>query len=135
MAARTGRARDVAGLLADLEAERETILSPAATSATIGLDRETLRRLIEPHVLEMRTALLGSPELARTAFRALLVGRRMRVGPDPEQHFRVEGLFELELETADARAAQDSGRLHFEVAGGRSVTGEPLREAALRWAA
>jgi hypothetical protein len=53
--------------------------------------------------------------------RALLGDRRMRVLSDEERRFRVEGLFELELEeAADARSNQASGRLHSQVAGGRS---------------
>ncbi len=94
-------------------------MRPAAFAAPIGLDRETLRALVEPRVLEMRSAFLGSPEHARAGFRALLGGRRMRVGPDPERRFRVEGVFELALETTDSRGPQDDlGSRHSVVAGG-----------------
>jgi len=54
----------------------------------------------------MRAAFEGSADARLDAFRALLGDRRMRVFPDPERRFRVEGLFELSLEMADARAAQ-----------------------------
>lgn len=46
----------------------------------------------------------------RAAFRALLGGRRLRILADPEQRFRVEGIFELALETTDARANEGAGR-------------------------
>lgn len=46
----------------------------------------------------------------------------MRVAPDPEWRFPAEGVLELALEAADARAARDSGRLLLEVAGGRFGT-------------
>jgi hypothetical protein len=107
-------------LLAELEAERREILRPAATFAPMGLDRAALRRLIEPRVVEMRSAFLGSPERARSAFRALLGDRRMRVGPDPERRFRVEGIFELALETGDARALQEHRASAITGSGGAS---------------
>jgi hypothetical protein len=75
----------------------------------------------------------------RSAFRALLgPDGRMRVYPDAERRFRVEGLFEMALETtAAARAGQTSGRRQLEVAGDRFSTGERelLRAIALPWAA
>jgi hypothetical protein len=40
---------------------------------------------------------------------------------DPERRFRVEGLFELLLETADARGGEASGRLLFQIAGSASA--------------
>jgi hypothetical protein len=51
----------------------------------------------------MRSAFEGAPEERRAAFRTLLGDRKMKVFPDPERRFRVEGLFELALETTDAR--------------------------------
>jgi len=49
-------------------------------------------------VEEMRSAFEGEPEAARDALRALLRTRRLRVGPDPDRGFRVEGVFVLPLE-------------------------------------
>jgi hypothetical protein len=83
------------------------------------VDLDQLRPVIEARVREMRAAFEGSPDDCRAAFRALLGGRRMRVFPDQEHRFRVEGMLELALETTVARADQgDSGRRHFVVAGG-----------------
>ena len=45
--------------------------------------------------------LKGSPDDCRTAFRTLLGYRKMRVFPDEERRFRVDGMLELDLETAD----------------------------------
>jgi hypothetical protein len=61
----------------------------------------------------------GAPERARAALSGLLAGRRMRVGPDPERGFRVEGVFHwpLDLEARAARAPQATGRLVSVVAG------------------
>jgi hypothetical protein len=68
----------------------------------------------------------GAPEARRAAFRAFLGDRKMRVLPDPEQQFRVEGLFELVLETADARAREGRRASAFQVAGERYARVCPL---------
>jgi hypothetical protein len=65
----------------------------------LGLDLETLRPCIVERVQEMRSAFEGEPESAREALRTLLGTRPLRVGPDPDRGFRVEGLFILPLET------------------------------------
>jgi hypothetical protein len=54
----------------------------------------------------MRSAFEGEPEERRAAFRALLDDRKLRVLPDAERRFRVEGLFERALETTDARGPE-----------------------------
>ena len=66
----------------------------------------------------MRAAFEGAPDVRRAAFRALLGNRRMRVRPAAERRFRIEELFELDLEIADARSREASGRLPSVVAGG-----------------
>jgi hypothetical protein len=88
---------------------RERILVPEVV--VYAVDVEQLRPRIEARVLEMREAFAGAPEVRRGAFRALLGERRLRVLADPAQRFRVEGLFELTVETADARAYEGTGRL------------------------
>jgi hypothetical protein len=100
--AERGRARQVAMLVADLERERAERLATSPRAA-LGIDLAALRPIIEARVLEMRTALAGDPEERRTAFRELLGDRRMRVLPDEDRRFRVEGIFELGLEACDAR--------------------------------
>jgi hypothetical protein len=42
----------------------------------------------------------------------------MRVGPDPEREFRVEGVFALTLEVPNPRALEGAGRRQSVVAGG-----------------
>ncbi len=68
------------------------------------MDLDALRRLIAARLREMCAAFEGSPDDRRAAFRALLGSRKMRVFPDAERRFRVEGMLELALDTADARA-------------------------------
>ena len=115
--AERGRRVEVAPLIRELEAERGRLTSPRRGIAA-RVDLEAIRPRIEDLVLEMREAFAGAPEERRRAFRALLGDRRMRVLPDDERRFRVEGLFELPLETADARPLEGTGRLHSQVAGG-----------------
>jgi len=89
-------------------------------------------------VLNLRETFAGAPDARRGAFLALLGDRRMRVFSDEEQRFRVEGLFELVLETRDARAAQSSGRLLPLVAGVRFNASEASARRIpfdLAWAA
>jgi DNA invertase Pin-like site-specific DNA recombinase len=81
------------GKKADLEAK----LALAERMAP-EIDQSALQRQIERLALEMRTASSGSPEHAHEAFRALLGDRRMTVHPDPERGFRVEGVFDLDLD-------------------------------------
>ena len=80
----------------------------------------------------MRAAFAGDADPRRGAFRALLGDRRMSVFADPESSFRVEGLFELDLEMPDVRHSDESGRLTKLVAGGRSATADDIPEDELR---
>ncbi len=117
MAARPGMAGQLGPLIASLDAEREQLSSSAGSGVPLGLNVESLRPVIEARVIEMREAFAGAPETRRSAFRSLLGNRRMCVLPDADQRFRVEGLFELTLETADARGHAAPERLHSQVAG------------------
>ncbi|HME73177.1 MAG TPA: hypothetical protein VKM54_25410 [Myxococcota bacterium] len=119
VAARSGRRQELSRVVAELETER-TRLSGART----GSDRpaeippEILRATIEARVREVRSAFEASVQDRREAFRALLGNRRMRVGPDPERGFRVEGVFALALEVPNARPLEGAGRRQSVVAGG-----------------
>jgi hypothetical protein len=128
---RTGRAVDQ--LVADLEVER-SILTATPVPQLPSIDFDAMRPIIESRVLEMREALASAPEERRAAFRTFLAGRRMRVFPDEEQRFWVEGLFELCLETPDAQAHEGSGRRRSLVAGARSVR-VPTCRVQWPWAA
>jgi len=70
----------------------------------VNLDQ--LRPVIEAPWARCARRSRGSREDCRAAFRALLCDRKMRVFPDEERRFRVEGMLELALETADARAGE-----------------------------
>lgn len=80
--------RAVGHLVAELEVERARLAEPARP-APVDLDQ--LRPMIEARVREMRAAFEGSPDDCRATFRALLGDRKMRVFPDEERRFRVEG--------------------------------------------
>jgi len=109
MAAWPGRAELVEPLLAELEAERASLAAPAAYGLPASINVESLRPTIEARVIEMREAFAGAPDAKRAAFRALLGERRLRVFADGERDgFRVEGLFELPLETQWRSARLDS---------------------------
>jgi|SRR5208337_1223740 len=96
-AARTGRVDEAVDLFGELEQERgELVARPEAGGADVDL--EALRPWIVERVAEMRSAFETEPENAREALRILLGPRRLRVGPDPDRGFRVEGLFVLPLE-------------------------------------
>jgi hypothetical protein len=114
---------EIAGRLKVLAREREA-LNAALRASEIELDVDNLRPLIEYRLADLRTALSGEhPERSHQALRELLRGERLRVGPDPERGFRVEGTawFSVGLETGTARNPQDSGRFTRMVAGGRYV--------------
>ncbi len=104
-----------------------SVAAPAACGLLASIDVESLRPTIEARVVEMRDAFAGAPDAKRAAFRALLGERKMRVLADVERGgFRVEGLFELLLETRDARPESRHGRLDSMVAGERYARVCPL---------
>lgn len=72
----------------------------------IKVDRAALRALIIDTVREINEALAGDVERARGVLRALLGDRRLRVGPDPERGFRMDGMLELTLEGQPARGSR-----------------------------
>ena len=74
-------------------------------------DLGALRGPIESRLRELRTWLADSPEQGRRALSALLAGERLRVYPDAERRFRVEGSIRLGLELDQAQASGPSGVL------------------------
>ena len=95
LAARVGALDEAAARIRELQRERE-ILS-ARLSSTAVPDPEELRRPLERALADLGSALRASPDQAREALRQLLAGRRLRVGPDCQRSFRVEGLLRLEM--------------------------------------
>jgi len=98
--AKTGKVDAAAAQYAELDAERARLLDYLTELPVF--DPGEIRRAAEVRVLALRQALEHGPE-SRAALRSLLANRRLRVGPDPERGFRVEGLLEVELETRTAR--------------------------------
>ncbi|HBZ70559.1 MAG TPA: hypothetical protein DEP35_12860 [Deltaproteobacteria bacterium] len=100
VAARSGRRQELSRGPAELEAERAHLSRSPSGGAGPALAPEVLRAAIEARVREVRSAFEVSLQDRREAFRALLGNRRMRLGPDRERGFRVEGVFSLDLESA-----------------------------------
>ena len=86
--------------------------------------------MLERRLRDLRTALPGRhSDLARRALRELLRDERLRVGPDPERGFRVEGTLSVALESGTARKPSGShGRFTLMVAGERYVAEGTERE-------
>ncbi len=82
---------------------------------------QRLRQLVTERVLDLRKTFEGESQGIRAALQELLRGRRLRVSPDAERGFRVEGLFEWLLQarppTKAARPHWENGRLATVVAG------------------
>lgn len=95
LAVRTGQVEGVVRVLAELEADRRALLGRIAGPRPAFPSAVDLRRRVERWAADARAAFEGSPEDCRAGFLGLLGGRRMRIGPDPERVFRVEGIFEL----------------------------------------
>jgi len=108
---RLGRLRteeaDVRNRLLELEAE--------------PLDAESPRPQIEQRICEMRAALEGAADERRAALKAFLGDDRLRVLPDAERGFRVEGLLRVRLEAGPARELEGLRAGRIGGSGGRSV--------------
>jgi hypothetical protein len=103
-----------ARLKASLERKRELQRRLAEAEASHP-DLELLRPTIEAAIRDLRGALAGDTEARRDALRALLGAERLRVYPDAEKGFRLEGAVRLRLE---APAPVRPGRGLDQVAGG-----------------
>jgi DNA invertase Pin-like site-specific DNA recombinase len=125
-AARTGRVDEAVDLFGELEQERGEIAARLEAGGA-DVDLEAMRPWIVDRVAEMRTAFESAPENAREALRVLLGTRRLRVGPDPDLGFRVEGLFVLPLETRTPWGQGTARACDSVVAGGRYGTVEQTR--------
>jgi DNA invertase Pin-like site-specific DNA recombinase len=95
LVAKTGEIDTVAELLRELEEERVATEERLA-SRPIVVDLEALRPSIEAKVREMRSALEAAPEVSQAALRQLFEDR-IRVYPDEDRGFRVEGALALEV--------------------------------------
>jgi hypothetical protein len=104
-------------VLADLERERETLRRRLRRSEP-RIDVDELRAPIERAVRDLGAWLTGTPKQGRAALAALLGDRRLRVGPDAERGFRIDGELELALELRTARDPQDLRAVRFGGSGG-----------------
>jgi hypothetical protein len=121
LAARVDGIEELAVQLEALKREREH-LGAALRAAEVHVDVEALRPALERRLEGLGSALSGRhPDLARRALQELLRDDRLRVGPDPERGFRIEGTawLSVALERRTARNPQDSGRFSQQVAGAR----------------
>ena len=98
LAARVDGVDEIAARLAALKLERER-LGADVRAVAAEIDPEALRSSLERRLGELGESLRGDPERARRALAELLRGDRLRVGPDAERGFRVEGTAWLGLET------------------------------------
>jgi hypothetical protein len=117
------RAGDLEGytsVVQELRAERDRLKAQLIPIPS-AFDRDALRGVVTHPGEELGEALAASAETGRRVLAAPLGDRRIAVYPDAEKGFRVEGLFELELEIERAAPAfQPVGRLLSVVAGARS---------------
>ncbi len=118
LAAKLGDLKAYEHVITELREEQRAIEQRLRNGATpIELSPRRLEQLVKERVLDLRSAFDGEPEGVRSALRALLGDTRMRVGPDPERDFRVEGVFHWSFQTQAARPPQETGRLVSVVAG------------------
>jgi len=94
---------DVKRRLARLRTEEADVRSRLLELEAEPLDAESLRPQIEQRICEMRAALEGAADERRAALKAFLGDDRLRVLPDAERGFRVEGLLRVRLEAGPAR--------------------------------
>jgi DNA invertase Pin-like site-specific DNA recombinase len=112
-------------LRAQLERKRELERRLAASEAeTTPFDPEALRPVIERTIRDLHAALVGDLPERRDALRALLGPERLRVYPDREKGFRLEGALRIRLDAPSSRSREGAsygsgGPLHPRRAGPR----------------
>lgn len=79
-------------------------------SEPVVVDLDALRARVDRYALDLRAAFDRAPEQGRAVLEQLLAGRRLQVYADSDRKFRVEGLFELGLETTSARLPHGDDR-------------------------
>jgi len=70
---------------------------PSLAPDPVRVDLDRLWPIAEARVFELREALAQGGDRTRDALRALFGGGRLRVGPDPERGFRVDGWLALAI--------------------------------------
>ena len=126
LAAQLGHLDAHGRVLGELERERQELRQRLLRSSP-ALDLEALRDPIEKTLNDLGAWLTGTPEQGRAALRALLGDRRLRVGPDTERGFRIDGELEVTLELRTAWDHEDLQAVRFGGSGGRFGTCESVR--------
>jgi len=126
--------------VAGLERERREIEAGGGAAAPdpMFVDLDRILRLAEARIRDLRLGLAAGGERARAALRALAGDEPLRVAPDPDRKFRVDGWLWLSLGGEESRARATRPGTFSEVAGGRYVRDEPAlldEYAPLPWAA
>ena len=117
LAAQLGHLDAHGRVLGELERERQELRQRLLRSSP-ALDLEALRDPIEKTLNDLGAWLTGTPEQGRAALRALLGDRRLRVGPDTERGFRIDGELEVTLELRTAWDHEDLQAVRFGGSGG-----------------
>ena len=104
-----GNLPEIAGRIRALKAERTALETRVRELELEVLDVEALRPRIEARLSDLRRHLA---EDGRDALRALFRGERLRVGPDPDRGYRVDGRAWLRLPAREG-ARRSAGRAHM----------------------
>lgn len=113
-------APNVAELAVELKRvqEEEDTVRARVQAARARYDEERLEGVLLAQVRQLRQLLEGSPDETRAVLRLLLGDDRLRVRPDPDRGFAVEGLARLTLNTRNARAPGGTRALLEDGSGG-----------------
>jgi hypothetical protein len=121
MAAKLGDLAEYARVIERLCAEkREVMLRLQSREPPPQVSPRALKARITEWVADLRAVFDRKQEDMRAALEELLAGSRLKVWPDAERGFRVEGMLELRPKTKAARPHMETGRLASVVAGARS---------------
>jgi len=101
MAAKLGRLDAYERVLDELAAERGVIEGRLATSP-VEIDLSALREPIAEMVTNLRSLLGATPEEGRMALGALFGQEKLRIRPDPERGFAIQGVATLDLNSLPA---------------------------------
>jgi hypothetical protein len=94
LAVKAGEIEMASKILAELDDERRDLEAQLRTSG-IHVDLDALRARAEAKVADFAGLFADAETHGRAALRALLDGRRMRVGPHAAKGFQVEGVFSV----------------------------------------
>ena len=125
----------VEGLIKGLKQERADLQASTATRMPdpIRVDLDRLWEVAATRIRDLRTGLLAGGDRTRAALRGLFGGEPLRVSPDPERKFRVDGCLWLSLAQEQEDRANGRPGLLSVVAGGRCMYVTPARVRCVAW--